>query len=70
MYEARHGYKLQMTDFTPILNLTLHIIMLLPKKINVKRKRSHCLVAIFFFCHIDLHSGYAFSSDCTKIVSQ
>ena len=38
-----------MTDFTPILNLTLHIIMLLPKKINVKRKRSHCLVAIFFF---------------------
>ena len=40
------------------------------QKINVKRKRSHCLVAIFFFCHIDLHSGYAFSSDCTKIVSQ
>ena len=21
----------------------------------------------FFFCHIDLHSGYAFSSDCTKL---
>ena len=30
------------------------------QKINVKRIRSHCLVAIFFFCHIDLHSGYAF----------
>ena len=40
------------------------------QEINVKRIRSHCLVAIFFFCHIDLHSGYAFSSDCTKIVSQ
>ena len=49
-----------MTDFTRILNLTLHIIMLLPKKINVKRKRSHCLVAIFFFfatsiCIQDMH---------------
>ena len=56
-----------MTDFTPILNLTLHIIMLLPKKINVKRKRSHCLVAIFFFCHIDLHSGYAFHPTARKL---
>ena len=47
-----------MTDFTPILNLTLHIIMLLPK-INVKRKSGHCLVAIFFFatsiCIQDMH---------------
>ena len=46
-----------MTDFTPILNLTLHIIMLLPKN-KCKRKRSHCLVAIFFatsICIQDMH---------------
>ena len=38
-----------MTDFTRILNLTLHIIMLLPKKINVKRKKESLSGCHLFF---------------------
>ena len=57
-----------MTDFTRILNLTLHIIMLLPKH-KCKKKKESLSGCHLFFCHIDLHSEYAFSSDCTKIVS-
>ena len=44
--------------------------MLLPKNKCKKKKESLSGGHLFFLCHIDLHSGYAFSSDCTKIVSQ
>ena len=38
-----------MTDFTPILNLTLHIIMLLPKNKCKKKKESLSGCHLFFF---------------------
>ena len=48
-----------MTDFTPILNLTLHIIMLLPKNKCKKKKESLSGCHIFFFatsiCTQDMH---------------
>ena len=47
-----------MTDFTPILNLTLHIIMLLPKN-KCKKKKESLSGCHFFFatsiCIQDMH---------------
>ena len=48
-----------MTDFTPILNLTLHIIMLLPKNKCKKEKGVTVWLPSFFFatsiCIQDMH---------------
>ena len=48
-----------MTDFTPILNLTLQIIMLLPKNKCKKKKESLSGCHLFFFatsiCIQDMH---------------
>ena len=56
-----------MTDFTPILNLTLHIIMLLPKNKCKKKKESLSGCHLFFFATSICIQGMHFHPTARKL---
>ena len=58
--KQRHGYKLQMTDFTSYIESDFTQNYVASQKINVKKKKESLSVAIFFFfatsiCTQDMH---------------